>query len=389
MTVRKRHVLFLSGFDPKGASYYHALFKRESAKQGALTGWTYTVGPRQPGSGVRTLWTVEAHGARAQENVTVHSTIEHLPWDDLVRKEWSKGPGQILWESVMAYLHALASGRSLCRVWRVAPKTLFALAWPALCWLAALVIAFTLAIGSAFAVLQYGNGRIAAGWAIITGMAAASASLWWVLRLERKLNTAWLLRIYRFAERWSKRRMPELESRLDNMAARLDEVVADPEIDEVLVVGYSVGSMLAVSLMARRSAAGNSSDSRKLSLLTLGHCIPLLGLMPTASYFRSELATVADAQDLQWIDVSSPTDWGSFALADPVQLCLQRKGFNPRAMVSPRFHLLFDPQRYRQLRKEKRRIHLQYLMSGEKSGEYDYFDMVAGPRHLGERSWTK
>ena len=47
MTVRRRHVLFVAGFDPKGASYYHGLYQRESARQAALGAWTYEVGPRR------------------------------------------------------------------------------------------------------------------------------------------------------------------------------------------------------------------------------------------------------------------------------------------------------------------------------------------------------
>ena len=46
-TVRRRHVFFLSGFDPKGASYYHGLYGKEAVRQGAITGVTYEVGPRE------------------------------------------------------------------------------------------------------------------------------------------------------------------------------------------------------------------------------------------------------------------------------------------------------------------------------------------------------
>ena len=98
-------------------------------------------------------------------------------------------------------------------------------------------------------------------------------------------------------------------------------------------------------------------------MLTLGHCIPLFALMPAAQAFRSELATVGRNPELFWIDCSAPSDWGSFALVDPVALCVPAapagSGWrNPRAMTSPRFHTLFDTATYARLKKDKRRMHM-------------------------------
>ena len=385
MTVRKRHVLFLAGFDPKGASYYHGLYRREAVKQGQVTAVEYLVGPRRTGPGGNAFWSVESRSCGT--HAAVQTTMEHLRWDDLIRNEWPKGPLQVLWGSVLAYGHALASGRSLGRVWRVAPMTLFSLAWPALCWLGALLLASMLGLGVMFFLLYASAGAVSSGWAGLAGAAAGFCLLALALRLEKKWNTTWLLRIYRFADRWARGQLPGLDARLKEMTKRLDAAMADPDTDEVLVVGYSVGSMLAVSLISRWLERSPQVAIGRLSLLTLGHCIPLLALMPKASAFRKELGAVADEVALHWVDVSSPTDWGSFALADPVPLSLKRKAKNPRLMASPRFHTLFEAQRYMALRKDKRRIHLQYLMSGEQPGGYDYFDITAGSKHLWERRW--
>ena len=391
MTVRRRHVLFVAGFDPKGASYYHGLYQRESARQAALGAWTYEVGPRRRLASGNDAWEVRTIGKAVQPDVS--TTVEHLRWDDLVRREWPQGAWQVLVGSVMAYVHALASGRALLKVGQVAPMTLFSLAWPGVCWLAVVGLAFLLAAlawGGMQAVLPGGGA-----WAWMTawmaaGVAAsvAGAVLAAAWRLERRWNTTWLLRIYRFADRWARARMPWLDERLDSMAKRLQEVLQDPEVDEVLLVGYSVGSMLSVSMVAR-ALAEHAAKQAPLALLTLGHCVPLLGLMPKAGGFRQELAQVAQAPQVFWVDISSPTDWGSFALADPVALCLQQPGLNPRAMVSPRFHTLFDAATYAVLKKDKRRMHLQYLMSGEVPGAYDFFDLTAGPCRLKERVWKK
>ena len=55
----------------------------------------------------------------------------------------------------------------------------------------------------------------------------------------------------------------------------------------------------------------------------------------------------------------------------------QRKSWvNPRNMCSPRFHKLFQPSSYRWLRRNKMRMHFQYLMAAELPGAYDYFAML-------------
>ncbi len=62
-------------------------------------------------------------------------------------------------------------------------------------------------------------------------------------------------------------------------------------------------------------------------------------------------------------------------------------------MTSPRFHTLFAPAVYAKLKKDKRRMHLQYLMAGEVAtgqvdevpGGYDFFSITAGSRSLRQR----
>ena len=176
------------------------------------------------------------------------------------------------------------------------------------------------------------------------------------------------------------------------MAERVFQRLQAQDADEVLLVGYSVGSMLSTSVLARvlarcRSAGkGQQVSTQALAMLTLGQCVPLLGLMPRARVFRQELREVAATPGLCWTDYSSPGDWGSFALVDPLQICrVAPPGaavLRPR-MLSPRFHTLFDPHEYAMIRRNKRRLHLQYLMASPLAGDYDYFRLTAGPVRLG------
>ena len=381
--VRRRHVFYLSGFDPKGASYYHALYREQAALQGTVSGSRYEVGPRRRCGEGNSCWSVhaEANGHHTD------TTFEFVRWDDIVRAQWPRRVRDVVLGSLRGYRAALASLGALRKVWRVAPRTLVSLAYPALFWTAALL----LALAAGWLGWQALSASGVAGWLAGIGAAAATAALGYgAIALERRLNTTWLLRIYQFAGDWSLGLIPALPPRLDRLAADLERALDDPAIDEVLLVGFSVGSLLAASAASRlhRRAEADGRSLDKLAIVTLGHCIPLLGLMAGADAYRAELARLGSDPRIAWTDFSSLTDWGSFAGIDPLALCLGPAGpGRPHAptMLSPRFHLMFDPPAYAQMVRNKRRMHMQYLMAGERPVLYDYFAITAGPLALAER----
>jgi len=404
-TVRRRHVFFMSGFDPKGAAYYHRLYATGAAAQALVSEQTYEVGHRErtENSHVQqwsVVWRGGVAGLATTPTEPVHTTFEYLAWDDLVRAHWPRGGGAVAWGSLLAYWTALSSGLSLLRVWQQSRRTLIALAYPAVLWLLALTMGTVLSWLAAQLMARFGE---ASQWTSVQqwlGISVAAMVVfiscgWGALEVEKKLHTSWLLRIYRFADLWARDQLPDLDERLDMMAARIYACLQrqganghDPEsTDEVLLVGFSVGSMLAVSVMARilSKCQKDLVTVERLSLLTLGQCVPLLGLMPRAQKFRGELQTLSLATGLCWVDYSSPPDWGSFALVDPLAICGVATRLSARLvpeMRSPRFHTLFDADDYAKLKKDKRRVHLQYLMASPKSGGYDYFSMTAGPWRL-------
>jgi hypothetical protein len=378
--VRRRHVFFVSGFDPKGPSFLHGIYRREARAQGSLTGTRYEVGPREPGERGNCSWRVASHS----ESGRTDTVFEIARWDDIVRAQWPRNGWQVFLGSLRGYRAALASPAALGKVWEASRRTLISLAFPIVYWLSAALLAA--ACGLAVA------AWLDAAWPVkaLLALLAAGAVWWGAVRWDRQLATSWLLRIYQFVAEWREGRVPALEPRIDQLAADIRQRLDDPDIDEVLVVGFSVGSLLAVSAVARlhRAAEGEGKSLERLSLLTLGHCIPLLGLMKGADPFRAELARLGRAPRVNWVDFSSITDWGSFALVDPLELCLGPGGagrpYAPR-MLSPRFHTMFGAEAYARLVRDKRRIHLQYLMAGERPAFYDYFALTAGPSNLPER----
>lgn len=388
--ARKRHVFFVSGFDPRGASHYHALFQTEAAKQDTVSGTTTTVGQRTRDAQGNSYWSVASVPKASNSGGTRTDTVyEFTRWDDIVRNHWPRSVWRLLADLVFGYSLIVRSG-GIATTWRLSRKTLIFLSFPLVVLGGCLVVALALSVWAAAAAAGFGA---AAPVAVAAGASVLVLGLWATHRLEMRLNSTSLVRIFSFCGRLACGQVPELDARIAALARKINDTLHHSDVDEVLVVGFSLGSIVSVSGVARALQALPTDASRTrpypaLSLMTLGHCIPMLGLLPQATRFRDELKTLAAAANLRWIDFSSLTDWGSFAMVDPVDACRitlpKGQKHNP-TMRSPRFHTQFAAEVYDKLKRDKLRIHMQYLMSAELPSEYDYFAITAGDLTLDER----
>ena len=369
-TVRRRHVFYLAGFDPRGAPHYHRLYAGEAAKQAAINGLAISVGPRRKIGETESQWHLDA-GAVATDYGFLH-------YDDIVRAHWARTNWTVLRE-IIRYAVLMQRRGMFAKVLLASWPTFIAMAYPAVLLLLALVASALAGRG----VAAFGGG--------LAGLAAAAIAFFALLQsrpwLEGRGNALWLARILSFICDQGAGRVPELDARLDAWAGRVAGVVAAGEADEVLIAAHSVGTQLAVSLAARVVALCAGRPFR-LSLLTLGHTIPLQAMQPGASAYRDELALLARTPELDWIDVSAPIDSACFPLCDPLAASglAQPDPQNPKPkLVSARFPKLFSPAAYRAVKKEFRRAHFQYLMASEYAGDYDFFLITAGDRTLGRR----
>jgi hypothetical protein len=274
-------------------------------------------------------------------------------------------------------------GGSIRRLHALAPATAYAALFPYALVLLAL-IGVICASALAYALLKlfsHSSGVIALGTALVAALATAAA---W--RGLKSVPTTWFLRVVDFANTLAHRKSAALEARLDTWCTRICTVLADSPADEVLVVGYSAGSSLAVSLMARVVAQAPAHHSARLNLLTLGNCVPVAADLPAGKQVRADLASLS-ASDMAWVDYTSPIDWGSYPLCNPIAVFAPQAPSSGalRRFLSPQFHLLFSPVAYQALKKNKYRVHQQYLQSPERIGAYDYFAMLYGAQCLRDR----
>lgn len=379
-------MFYLSGFDPRGPAFYRRLYQDESARQAAINGMALSVGERTKPSRHSHAWRIQA----TTDTGEVETSYEFLRWDDLIRKYWQRNELRVLLDYCRVYAMCIANGM-FGHVLKTAWPPFVAAVVPLLLMLATLALALGAGWGAGLAITAAG-GPEALGWAAGLGVFAGVVQLG--RRLERRLNSYWLLRIYAFTRRQAGEHLADLEERLDGFARQLVDRARAAQDDEILVVGHSTGTIIAVSVLARALQLDPALASRgpRISLLTLGQCIPILSFLPKARRFRDELARVAHAPDIDWVDFTAPTDGACFALVDPVAATgiARQAGVEPKPkLLSARYVTLFTPQTYARMKLNWYRHHFQYLMAGEKVGDYDYFAITAGSQTLGERYRAK
>jgi hypothetical protein len=381
-TVRRRRVLYVSGFDPQGPARYHRLYREQAAAQARVSGHRIEVGARQRLNPQVDAWTVDAE----IEGQPCETRYEFLRWDDVVRANWMPGHARYLAATLGATWRFARSGA----LWRMfkGSRAGFAVCFGPFCVL--LFIAFVAALllaGVALAWHLDGPGPWTAAAVIVAG-----AGGWALARLSRRAENdwfmGWVMRSYWFTTRQARGDTPDLDARLDAHVQHLLDALADESFDEVLVVGHSSGAMMATIVVGRAAQrAPEATADPRLHLMTLGQCFPILSFQPDATRFRQEVAAAANALGDRWVDFTAPADRCCAALVDPAEAVLGMDGIvctSPK-VLSPQFARLFTPGSYAALRRNLYELHFQYLKAGELPGLYDYFAITAGPQRLSER----
>lgn len=380
--LRRRHVFFIAGFDPKSARWYHALYRTQARRQAAAGGLALDIdrGRSRP-CPVSTAWTIRASTPAGE----VRTVYELLQWDDIVRAHWAGSGTRVLIDGLRSVTHCFRDG-AVQRMFRLFRPPVYATLLP----LALLAACAVLALAIATAVAL---GLRAAGWLEqplqIAAAAFAGAALFAIgVQGVQRIRITWLLRLVHFTVLHATGRAGGIEERMDAFASRIADVACagSDAPDEVLVVGHSVGATLGLSVLARVLDHLAAATARSpIALLSLGHCIPLQSALSQAQRLRHDIQRVARS-DIEWLDVTSPIDWAAFPGVDPVVAAgLEAPaGWHPR-LVSPRFHTLFGKAAYARLRRNRFQVHMQYLMAAERAGLYDYFAITAGTQRLRER----
>ena len=346
----KRKIFYLSGFDPRGARFYHQLHAEQAALYAQRSDREIVVGDRKRSADGNNGWTIEDRTAGAG------GELLFLGWDDVIRRYWIRNPARLLWGALASTL-----AFTLAMDWRhgrTFPKgSLIAFYYPAL---STVILPILL---------------VAALWLLAGPLVGIVAGLGLTALVVRSVKSLWMLRFIIFNDRLSSDNPdPLIEARLDSMANAIAAALDDVH-DEVLFVTHSNGAVLAVPLMARLLERHGGQMPESFALMTLGSCIPLVGCRKDALRFRAQLETVAKGEFL-WLDVGSLTDGASIPLVDPCISCATTH--RPTLhILSPRWFRYSDPATYHARRRNKYEVHFEYLRALDRGSPLDYLRVTS------------
>ena len=387
--VARRKVFYIPGYDPIHPRRYRELYRKEGAAQAAISDYHLALSPKTGGG--RYGW----HVTSRVQGVPVETDVEVLIWSDIVRTSMAATiPATYAQLAVTAWTY-ITSG-ALRRLMWLRKGPVIAALYPvgmlvgqALLALALGAMVAGLVIWGANAVLglvgwSLGVVQPIIRWAII--LALGAVTLRWFKAQDRRFYAYYLMHDFAFAARWGGANPPALEERMAEFAATIAGALTQ-DYDEVLVVGHSSGAHLGVSILADLIRARRVKlKGPALGFLTLGQVVPMLSFLPDARRLRADLAYLSVQPKVTWIDVTAPGDGCAFALCDPVAV----SGVAPPdqrwpLVISAAFTQTLSPAKWKALRWRFFRLHFQYLCAFDRPGDYDYFQITAGPQTLAQR----
>jgi hypothetical protein len=405
-SIKRRWVLYISGFDPAGPAKYHQIYQGQSQLAAQQLNANIEVGKRQNlAAGKTAQWKVIYAPMQAQSAPLAHSESLETDyvfgrWDDVVRQHWlGLRSAKDVWVFLCAFLstHFLYwRAGAMPAMFRLSPPPTLALIVPFLGVAVGIALMLSLLFSITAFVLE--NFLAVTTWplrfqpsGLMAGILFFVNLLWWLAlwQLEKRWHSLWLSRSLILTHLQVQGKTPELDARIDLFAQHIRSAAASGLYDEILVVGHSSGSMLATLALARAWPL-SKPPSCQIGLLTLGHCWPLLTCMPLARSIQTELIGFAHRAEVRWVDVSAPSDGCCFALLDPLSTLPNHQQntqawVNRPQLVSARWHTLFSAEDYRALKQDRFRLHFQYIYATPSLGACDFFAITAGDQTLAKR----
>lgn len=374
LTVRRRQVFYIPGYDPFPPRRYRELYRKESAEQSVISGYEIAVTGRTDGS---SGWDV----ATTIDGQSVQSRLDVLTWSDLVQSSMSPSILRsylCLFQTAWIYI----STGALWRLVQLRKGPVIAALYPVVFLLAQLGIAVLFGrIAARITGLLLSNAALGLA---VTALAAI-ATLQMFRRFDHKFFAYYLMHDYAFTAQCRGAYPQPLEERLTSFRQQIAAALAS-DVDEVLVVGHSSGAHLAISVLADLIPAQQDAPRPALALLTLGQVVPMVSFLPDAQRLRSDLHCLSSRAEVTWIDVSAPGDGCCFALCDPVSVTGVAPEIKHGPLVfSAAFSQTLSAERWDALKRRYFRLHFQYLCAFDRPRDYDYFQITAGPLTLADR----
>ena len=376
-TVQNRQMFYIPGYDPVPPRRYRELYRKEGAEQAAISDYSLEMRPKAKDA-KNFGWGVTAD----IDGTKTHTQAEILFWADIVQTSMNQNIVGTYLLMVRTAWEYIGSG-ALFGLMKLRIGPVLAALYPVAMLLLQLFVALLLGLSSFYLAKIYIHW--AAGFA--GSVAVFYIILWWFKRKDAQLFAYYLMHDYGFSAKYKGQNPPELEERMAIFNDRIADALQS-DVDEVLIVGHSSGAHLAVSILADLIRQGRVRENGpRLSLLTLGHVIPMVSFLRKADRLRADLNFLCQQDGLAWVDVSAPGDGATFALCDPAAVTgvAPENGHKHPLILSAAFSQTLSQAKLKELGRRFFRLHFQYLCAFDRPGDYDYFKVTAGPLLLADR----
>jgi len=363
--VPKRLVFHVGGYDPitRPASAQQRFVREMARFQRAWSVKAIVDGLRD--SADQTQWNVTTTGP----NWLVETDYHLVRWDDVIEAFGRRSIGSRIPHGILAFLDFVLAGtlwRYVLTNWRYAGFFLYPFV------MFGLLIAAAFLIG-AFAFKITGSIPIAIGGGLF-GFAAVLAGPW------RWLNLGDLFDDWIFSREYIRSGNSNIAQKLDRLAAELVAAANNSAADEILVIGHSLGAVLAVDLLDRALKLDPALGRNKIpvTFLSVGSSILKIGLHPKAIRFRRMMERVAKSRAIFWGDYQALVDPLNFYKSRPMaEMGLSTEDEATVRVV--RFSRMLDDDIYRRIRLNYFRLHCQFVSGNDRRALYDYFMLICGP----------
>jgi pimeloyl-ACP methyl ester carboxylesterase len=371
--IGRRHVFHIGGYDPITPERQFERFCRSLRSFERTWNVSSQTSAIADTSKVSACWDAEAWGPNWKTRIT----FEMLRWDDLILRDSERGMLSRLGQSALSLFNFAATGtlfRYVYANWKYAVFFLFPYFYVALFWL--------VGAGIGYAVTRLAG--LTGAYAAISGLGIAVAIFAGLMRwlgprrrINHVLDDAIFSRQFLYGQRL------EMEKRIDDFAGRIIERARQADVDEILVVGHSLGAALTLAAVARglKQDPQVGQHGPTLCVLTVGATIPKFSLHPKGDRIRQATQIVAGELSIHWTEYQARDDAVSFYRFDPVTLKrVSRDRSDGRPNIRRvQIHSMMDPASFRRNKHDYMRMHYQFLMGNGQRAPYDYCMIMCGP----------
>ncbi len=370
MSVRKRAVFFIGGYDPKSPEAFFDRLLREAGRYEQLVeAELEAVAPART-SGHLTIQKFHTSG----KDWTVDTDFHFVGLDDIVLKDFDQPLLVRLGRYGVTFADYVFSGSAFAfmkHAWRFSLYFFY----PFLMMLLGLAVS----LGLAWLIATSG---VALAWltAPVIFLAAISTFLQMVAPRYFVLH---LMDLWSFSRDFIHRSRKDIDEKLESVANQVAKVCTSGAYDEVLLVGHSTGGALILDVAARAESQLEARDlgSTKPIVLTVGSTALKIGLHPAAGWFRDKVARLVDNPAWHWLEYQCRNDLINFFNTQPARLMGVGNAAKP-IVGRIRIRYMLDAKTYSRIRRNFFRVHYQFVFGNNKAYHYDFPAFCFGPNSM-------